>query len=246
MSNIETRKTYGLIDNPINNKLISKLKENDENILLFPYISTEKIELTDKTKKLITNLVNFDWIIFTDVFAVDHFIEVLDKMEFDLFELDNLTVCAFGEVVADRLRFVQIHTDLIPTKIDSESIVKAISEFAADDLIDLRFLVLKDNSEELSITKYLIENKAVVEELAIYQAKFVNETANTKLKTLLKGGAVDEFVFSSAEDLVSLKKLLTEEDLALVLNESQISATAENVFQLLLENGLRPLYFHYK
>lgn len=246
MSNIETRKTYGLIDNPINNKLISKLKENDENILLFPYISTEKIELTDKTKKLITNLVNFDWIIFTDVFAVAHFIEVLDKMEFDLFELDNLTVCAFGEVVADRLRFVQIHTDLIPTKIDNESIVKAISEFAADDLIDLRFLVLKDNSKELSITKYLIENKAVVEELAIYQAKFVNETANTKLKTLLKGGAVDEFVFSSAEDLVSLKKLLTEEDLALVLNESQISATAENVFQLLLENGLRPLYFHYK
>jgi hypothetical protein len=63
---------------------------------------------------------------------------------------------------------------------------------------------------------------------------------------MLTGGAVDEFVFSSPEDLVSLKFLSSAADLVSVLNETRVSAVSEIVFQTLQENGFRPLYFHPK
>ncbi|HEY0461709.1 MAG TPA: hypothetical protein VGC97_21415, partial [Pyrinomonadaceae bacterium] len=63
---------------------------------------------------------------------------------------------------------------------------------------------------------------------------------------LLKGGAVDEFIFSAPHDLSSLKFLFVEENLPEILNEIRVSAVSEIVFQSLQEAGLRPLYFHHK
>ncbi len=244
MSKLETSKTYGLFASPLNTKLISKLKANNEDILIFPSITSKKLEITEAFKMFLSELTAFDWLIFTDVFSVDYFIEALRKLEIDLFELDALTVCALGENVSDRLRFVQIHADVIPTKIDCDSVFSVISGFAADNLQDLRFLVLKEKSSKFQFIENLRNANAIVEELAIYEAKFEVETANVKLKTLLKSGAVDEFIFSSAEDPVSLKFLFADEKLAEVLDGVKVSATDENVYQALLENGLRPLYFH--
>ena len=246
MSNLETSKTYGLFASLLNTKLISKLKENDEDILIFPSIMSNKIVLSETFTNYLRKLTEFDWLIFTDVFSVDYFIEALRELDIDLFELDALTVCALGENVSDRLRFVQIHADVIPTKIDCDSAFSVISEFAENDFQNLRFLVLKEDSSEFQFIENLRNANAIVEELAIYEAKLEYPSANVKLKTLLKSGAVDELIFSAPEDLVSLKFLFANEGLADILDGVKVSATDENVYQALLENGLRPLFFHFK
>jgi uroporphyrinogen-III synthase len=84
---------------------------------------------------------------------------------------------------------------------------------------------------------------APVEELPVYKAEISDEPAITRLKTLLKGGALDEFVFSSAEDLLSLRLLVSNADLPALLSETRVSAVSEMVFQTLQENDFRPLYF---
>ncbi len=246
MSNLETSKTYGLFAGQLNKKLIFKLKANNENILILPTITNRKIELSEVYKGYLMKLTDFHWLIFADVFAADYFIEALRELDVDLFELDALTVCALGENVSDRLRFVQIHADVIPTKIDSESVFCDISGFVSDALQDLRFLVLKEKSASYSFIEKLKKVRSIVVELAIYNAIFADASANVKLKTLLKGGAVDELIFSSPEDLVSLKFLFADENLSKVLNDIKVSATDEITFQALLENGFRPLYFHTK
>ncbi len=246
MANLETEKTYGLFASPMNKKLISQLQQKGENVLIFPGITTERIELSEKSENNLKNLAGFDWLIFTDVFAVDYFIEALRELNIDLFELDALTVFALGEAVADRLRFVQIHADVIPTRIDNDSVFAAISGFSTDGLDNLRFLVVCEADSKFQAVGNSLFDQTIFEKLNIYRAKLAEAAARAKQIALLKGGAVDEFIFSLPEDLVSLKFLLAGENLAAVFNEVKVSATVETAYQALLENGLRPLYFHFK
>lgn len=244
--NLETKKTYAIIDNPLNKQLISRLKQNGEEVLVFPSLKTSGVEITDQAVEFIKNPLNFDWIIFTDVFAADYFIAAMREQTTDFFELDALTVCAFGEAVADRLRFEHIHADVIPPNSADESIFSAISQYAGDEISDLNFLVLREISKIFGFVEMLKSKNASIEEMPIYRSAFENELELTKLKTLLKGGAIDEFIFSSAEDTSALKMLFGVEGLAGILNEIKVFATNEVAFQTLQENGLRPLYFHDK
>lgn len=246
MSNLEIKKTYGLIAAPLNKKLISELKQSGEDVLVFPAVKTAKLEISGEAIKFIKNPSDFDWIIFTDIFAADHFIEALRKEETDFFELDNLMVCALGEAVSDRLRFIQVHADVIPANNSNEAVFSEISQFVGGEFENLRFLVLREHLKKHSFVEILQRAKAYVVELPVYRAEFGTETEQIKLKTLLKGGAVDEFVFSSPEDVLAIKFLFPENDLPEILNGVKISAVNENAFHSLQENGLRPLYFHQK
>lgn len=243
MSNLETKKTYGLFAGPTNKKLISSLLESGENLLVYPTFAAEKVDLTAAAEEKLKNLSNYNWLIFTDVYAVDFFIELLRELEIDLFELDELRVCAFGEAIADRLRFVQIHADIVPTKIDCETVFTKISEYVESEIEQLKFLVIKGKSNFSAIVEKLKNDNTVVDELAVYQGKFTDESEIVRLKTLLKSGALDEFVFSTAEDLVNVRLLFPNEEFGSIFQEIKISATTENAFQSLLENGLRPLYY---
>jgi len=246
MSNLETQKTYALIANPLNNRLIARLKENNEEIIIFPAVKTIGARLNETAVEFIRNPSAFDWIVFTDTFAADYFIEAMREYGTDFFELDDLTVCALGEAVADRLRFVQIHADVIPSNVNDETVFSTISQYAGGEISRQRLLVLRENSKIFEFVEMLKSENAAVEKLSIYEAAFDNEPELTKIKTLLTGGAIDEFVFSSAEDVAALKLLYAENDLVKILTDIKAFATTEIAFQTLQENGLRPLYFHYK
>ena len=246
MSDTDLKKTYGLVENPLYKNLISRLKQSGENILIFPAVKAAKLELSQRQLNLLKNPAEFDWIILADVWAADFFIEILGNLDVDFFELDHSTICAAGEAVADRLRFVQVHADVIPSKINDEAIFSAISDYAGKKLKDLRFLLVGGNYSGSELIERLRGENAAVEELIIYQAELQDDSAHARLKTLLKGGAADEFIFFAPEDLLSLKILFSGEKLAEILTEIRVSAASEVVFQTLQEAGLRPLYFHDK
>ncbi len=244
MSNPVTDKTYALFDTPINKKIIARLNETETAHFLFPPLETEAVKLNDEKTSLIKNIGWYNWLIFTDVLAVDYFLESLTDNEIDFFELDAVRVCAFGEAVADRLRFVQIHADLIPNRIEDVYICAGIKIYHGEDnLENLKFLLVKDDSPASEIGRLLKENQADVTELLIYRAKKSVKSDLTKLITLLKGGAIDEFVFSAPEDLTALKYFFAENDLPDVLAEIKTSAPDANIYQTLREYDLRPHYF---
>ena len=246
MPNHETEKTYGLFATPQNNKLIAELTQKGANLLIVPSIRTEAVELDENSKELMRNLPQFDWLILTDIFAAGYFIEALRELGVDFFELDNLTVCAFGEAVADRLRFVQVHADIIPSKTDDETIFSTISQYVGGDFTKLRFLVVKENSAAIILSEKLNAANASIDEITVYQTASVQNSEKIRLQTLIKNGAVDEFIFSAAEDLANLKLLFPENDLTRILSESRVAATSEIVYQSLQELDLQPKYFQLK
>ena len=240
MPNSAAQKTYGLFSTAANRKLISELESGGAKVFQFPPIETEKVILDQTSINYLQNLTDFDWIIFPDVFAVDYFLQALEEFNVDFFEMDAVNVCAIGEAVADRLRFVQLHADLIPNFVETESVLTTILNYTNQNgLENLRFLLPKEIDTEIELTEKLTENKAIVTKLPVYQARIKDKKEVSKLKILLTGGAIDEFIFSSPTDIIALKYLFAGDSISEILAEIEVSATDEVMFQALKEHNLK-------
>jgi uroporphyrinogen-III synthase len=240
-------KIYALFANPTNKKIIAKLEKDSAKVFQFPPLETERIVLDEESVADIKNLDFFDWVIFPDVLTVDYFLEILRENEIDLFEMDALGVCAFGETVADRLRFAQLHADVIPSAIEAANVFVALSEYIGQDkLSGLKFLLPREISLAYKIKDKLIESGANTVELPIYRAKASEPNEIAKLKALFKGGAIDEFVFSSPTDLIALKNYFNNQPIRAILQEINVSALDKSIFQTLKEHDLKPNYFRLK
>lgn len=241
MGDLISGKTFAIFDNPFNQKLISTIRKFDAEILLFPPLETEKIVLDSAGTELIADLQIFDWIIFADVLAVDFFLEILEENNIDSFELDEIRVCAPFENVSDRLRFAQLHADVIPNSDNPIVILEAIKNYASvKEFKSLKFLIVKEKLLDKALKNTFTEFAVEVCELLVYQISNVVEGEIVKQKLLLKNGAADELVISAPEDLIALKYLFAEEPFELILSEVNISAASNLILQTLFEHKLKP------
>lgn len=229
MQHFSAEKTYALFLNPVNRKIISELEVIGAKTILFPALQTQEI-LSDETNDLSSFLKNFDWLIFPDIYTVEFFLQKLEQEEFDFFELDEIRVCTFGESVADRLRFVQVHADIIPNSIKTAEVLQTIKDYFIneDELKTAKFLIFKEKNTVAEISKELENLGGKVSELSIYETIAEKESETAKLKSLLVGGAIDEFIFTSPFDIINLAHLFPTENLADVLAETVLYA-ADNV-----------------
>lgn len=239
-------KTYALYANSANKKLISDLEAAGAKVFAFEPIEHEAIVFDEAANDIIANLMSFDWLIFTDVLAVDFFLAILEENATDLFELDALRFCAFGEAVADQLRFVQLHTDVIPTKIDAQTILASLKDYiGAENLKDLKFLIVKDAGNQIELGELLRHEQADVKELPVYQMNVVENKEIVKLKTLLAGGAFDEFIFTAPTDFINLRFIYSGDSFSEFFTEIKVSAMNGSILQTLNEyNFKRAVLFH--
>ncbi|HSK70737.1 MAG TPA: uroporphyrinogen-III synthase, partial [Pyrinomonadaceae bacterium] len=201
-------KTYAVFDRPANRKIISGLEEQGAKVFRINFPEIEAVELPDADLQKLQNPADFDWLVFLDVFAVEVFLQRLEESGIDFFELDAVRICAFGEAVSDRLRFVQIHSDVIPPDFQPENVFQAIGNFAVE-IENLRFLILKKTESVCDLSNLLRAGKAEVSEIEIYRLK--PDAELPKIKALLTGGAIDTFLFNSPEEVFAFANLFGAE-----------------------------------
>jgi uroporphyrinogen-III synthase len=250
MTDANDAKTYALFSVQKNKKLIGELEAKGNKILPLPVSSIESLysgkSLDDDFRQIIKKIKEFEWIIFTDVFAAGFFLEILENEDFDPFELDEINICSLGAAAADRLRFAQIHTDIIPQKNSSEAILDSIEDYIGEGEIGFagkRFLVVKEVGEKPEFIEKLTEKGAAVSQLAVYRAEFSAMEDVPKIKALIKGGAADEIYFSTPEEFLNFKFLFREENLKKVLSGIKISVNGDVTFQTVTEHELLPVFF---
>lgn len=237
MSVLQSEKTYGLFANPANKKIIGELGKIGAGIILFPTVETVETEINPHAENLLKNLSAFDWVVFPHIFAVDFFLLALERLEIDFFELDELRICAFGETVADRLRFVQVHSDVISNNVNAQDAFQALKSYEPD-FETVKILIPKEESLNLDIADYLSETGAGITELPLYQARRSEPSRLPKLEALLKGGAIDEFIFSSPVDAANLAILFHPVNLKDLLAGTTVSAIDSTTAQSLREFGI--------
>ncbi len=247
METFTESKTYGIISNGANRKIIENLETRGAKVFRFAPFETKSIENTEIISFIQNNLANFEWLILPDVLAVDFFLGLLEKSEIDLFELDEKKILAFGEAVADRLRFSQIHADIIPDSAETDDIFSAVLAYLpSSELARIKFLLPKFSGFKSGLEDKLTEIGAEVVGLEIYRINYKTDKETAKLKALLTGGAVDVFIFTSPEDVFFLTQFLFPQTVSDVLAELQIFGINEITMQTLRENGLSAKYFQGK
>lgn len=235
------QETVGIIKTVRNKKVIELLKNQGKNVIEFPEAKVVKIELGDNEKNKLVNIGEFDWIIFTDIFTVDFFLEDLAATGFHLYHLDEFKICACGEAVSDKLRFAQIHSDVIPAQKSAGIIFAEISAYTADEetFFNSKFLLLKGFDKAKSLSKFLVEKNLNLVEMINYSVEPISSFENAKFKSLLSGSAIERFIFTSPEDLESLSQFGEEGFLTDLFANIEIETTDEITDQTLRENTFK-------
>ena len=243
-SEIAEKETVGIIKNGKNKKVIELLKNQDKNVIEFPEIKTVKTNLNEGQFNLLSNLNEFDWLIFTDIFTVDYFLEELETTGFQLYELDNFRICAGGEAVADKLRFVQVHSDVIPVNSDEENIISGIKDYIFDEeqFTNSKFLIVKAENKNFGLSELLKDEKVKTFEIEVYKIVTEENLDSAKYGALLFGGAIDKFIFTSPEDIESILLFAKNKNLSELLSGVEVDATDEITAQTLRERNLLDQY----
>ena len=194
-------------------------------LLLFPETICSPVDLIEAP-----DLAKTDWIIFPDLFSVDFFLARIE----DKFQLDQIRICALGEAVSDRLRFSQVHADVITSRLTPETVLAELSAYQS--LEELNLLIPGQVNKNEALSDLLRANGATVNLLPVYQTDKISDLI--RFRTILAGGAIDEFIFSSPQDVYSFTDLIGPEKAELTA-----SATDENTFQTLREFGFAPTIY---
>lgn len=228
-------KTIGIIKNPKNKKLISNLEKQGNKMVLFSEPETNLIKIDSE---IISKLYDFDWLIFTDLHSVDYFLLQLEENAINLFELDALRICALGEAVADRLRFQQLHSDVIPPDVQAQTVISALTDYIFDEkeFSEMKFLIIKELNSEFEISSLFSEKNISVTVLPVYQCVFEDSSQVPKLKALVRGGSIDEFIFTSPDDVFSVLRIFNDENPGKVFAEVKITANDEITLQTFNEH----------
>jgi uroporphyrinogen-III synthase len=217
---------YGLFENDTNKRLIEHLKKRQANLRLFPDV----IAIAPALKPAAAphfDLSATDWIVFPDLYSVDFFLANVPEK----FALDELTVCALGDCISDRLRFSQLHADIIPPDRQTSTILSSLTAYGS--LSGLSLLIPVRLGETPAITGILRENGADAKLLPVYQIADIQNAP--RFRTLLQSGAVDEFIFTSPQDVFSFAYFIEP-----ALAQLEAAATDEITFNTLREFGIAP------
>ena len=94
---------------------------------------------------------------------------------------------------------------------------------------------MKEEKSQPEIAEELKRLNSTVTELGIYFAKVEDENEIPKLKALLKGGAIDEFIFSTHFDVLNLAQMFQAENLKDILDDVTLTAIDNLTLQSLKE-----------
>ncbi len=237
MIEFSNAKTYGVFSTPESRQIIKQLREANADYLEFPAASISVSDNLHKPKFDSDLIDSADWLIFFEPAAVGFFLAELKAMEYDLYSLDGLRICTLGELTADALRFEQIHTDII-LEIYEQSAFGTISDFlgTSQSFDRQKILIIRNNLTDLKFENEILSNNPTTQIIKVCQS-LLAETNFAKNKILLKNGAVDELIFTSPDDLITLRHYFSDFE-TMELKDLKFVSENENLWRFINGNGL--------
>jgi uroporphyrinogen-III synthase len=236
MTSTPERKTYGLIPTTRSARAAAKLKNDGGRVIEFPAMFAPAD--VDQAGVL-SGIDNFDWTVFPDTFSVVYFFEALLNLGRTPADMDFLQTCAVGEAAADRLRCFHVHTDLV-LQSPADTLPALTDYLGGNGLRGLKFLLPQIRGAGSELAQALADAGAFADELPVYQRAAAAKGDLPKLRALLAGGAIDEFVFCSPGDVDNLLYISGTADIHAVLSGMKVAAATDGAASLLAGLGLQP------
>jgi uroporphyrinogen III methyltransferase/synthase len=141
--------------------------------LFVPVIEIADAAEPSSLDRAIQNLHSYDWLIFTSVNGVRHFVEALDRSTTDLRAL-RAKLCAIGSATAAALAALHLRVDIVPTEYVAESLLEAL---AGEPLLGKRILLPRAAVARDLIPDTLRARGAVIDVVEAYRTVIPHDAA---------------------------------------------------------------------
>jgi uroporphyrinogen III methyltransferase / synthase len=222
-------------------ELIVLLEDLGAEIVSIPTIRIEAPEDMSEMDAACDAAEAFDWIVFTSVNGVEHFMRRFVARR-DIRELKGVKVCAVGPETAAELQGYGIRTDLTPEEYRAEALIAALGD--VDDLRGKRVLLPRAQIAREVLADELKRAGADVTELVAYRTLAETETDSQDVYRMLLDRKIDAVTFTSASTVRNFVQMLGGDQAADLLQGTTVAAigpvTAEAAQQLGIATAVVP------
>ncbi len=219
----------------------AELERYGARVVSCPTIEIVEPESFEPLDEAINNLYGYDWLIFTSVNGVDHFLSRLTARDHESQELDELRVCAIGEATAARLRDAQVHVDVVPDQFKAEGVFIALKEYLGgiEGFDALNFLIPRAAAARDYLPRALEDAGARADVVPAYRTVKPDTTELGRVAALIEGGAIDCITFTSSSTVTNFAQLFDTSDLSQLLKGIAVACIGDITSNTAAHFGLR-------
>jgi uroporphyrinogen III methyltransferase/synthase len=224
--------------------LIEQLEELGAEAIEAPSIRIEAVSKDDALDIACREAQNYDWIVFTSVNGVEHFMRCLMQGPGDVRSLKGPKLCAVGPATAERLGRYGLKVDLMPAEHHAEGVADALRSTGSID--GARVLLPKADIAREVLGEELRKAGAQVTEVAAYRTVPESGSRDTDpdIYKMLLERQIDIVTFTSASSVRHFVKLIGEEQATDLLAGTLVASigpvTAEAAQQMGIETKIMP------
>jgi uroporphyrinogen III methyltransferase / synthase len=213
--------------------LVALLEELGAEAVTIPTIRIEPVEDTAEIDAACDVAERFDWLVFTSVNGVSHFMSRFRDRR-DIRDLKGVRICAVGPETAAAVTQNGIRVDLTPAEHRAEGLIAALGDL--EDIRGKRFLLPRAQIAREVLGDELRKAGGDVVEVAVYRNAAESEASSQDVYRMLLDRKIDAVTFTSASTVRNFVHMLGDEQAVDLLRTTAVAAigpvTAEAAQQL--------------
>jgi uroporphyrinogen III methyltransferase/synthase len=216
--------------------LAQRIESLGGEVLEFPTIEIKPAASYGPLDEAIRQIAIYDWLIFTSVNGVEHFLRRFERLGKNITDLAGIEVGAIGPETAKRLTTAQIQPRLVPKLYQAEGILEAL---IPENVLGKRVLIPRASKARDILPETLRQWGARVDVVEAYQT-VLPEMDVSAVCQLLRDGAIDVITFTSSSTATNFAALLRDQDLSRLLSKTVIACIGPITRKTVEDLGMRP------
>jgi uroporphyrinogen III methyltransferase/synthase len=202
-----------------NARFAAKIISRGGNPIEFATIKIKPLTQTNQFLQTLSEIKEFDWIVFTGTNGVDIFFEALKDLGKDARVFGSAKVAAIGSETAAKLAEFGIKADFVPTTFTGRDLGKQLRAFA--NLQEKRLLLLRSQVASNELVELLTQAGAKVTNTAVYTVT-TEKNDCAWLKQKIAEGKIDWLTFASASSVSGFFEQIADD----IVNSSRVKVAS--------------------
>lgn len=215
--------------------LINLFEQAGAEVIPFPTIEIAAPRSFRLMDKKISQIEEYNYIVFTSVNGVTGFLSRMKKLNKDLRCLNGITIAALGEVTAHLLKEYFLYPEIVPNTFTSKHLA---SEFKREDIKGKKVLLIRSEISSEVLPQQLRKLGALVDEVNAYTIKKPQADLK-KVVHLFKNHQIDLITFTSPSTFTNFCSLMKGQLVAKLLKGVKVAAIGPVTKKEITKQGIR-------
>ncbi len=213
--------------------MIRRLENLGATVYHLPVVEVGSPSDLEAVDRVLTNLWDYDWLVFTSANGVQAFLRRLEELGRDLRDLGRLKLAAIGPRTAEALHAFHLRPDLVPDEYRSENLAEVLAPHVSAQRV---LLARADRGREL--LREALTDIAEVEQIAVYSQ--TDAVLDSHVLELLRRGQIDFVTLTSSNIARAFVQALDDETRRHLGREIRLVTISPVTSATLRELGLEP------